>query len=150
MGAPGPNSDEYLESFALGDPENIRKLDNGEYLFRMGRDTRSGAVYWARMGNSKHVIVTMPNADAMLANEGSRRAVMTVAELRKGFGGCDWDGTHTAYVVIVPEDFAIERRLNARDSFTPMYGKGEITFNRYGRGPTVVHLVEEYLDLADY
>ena len=144
--AAGP--EEYLESFAMTDPGNVRKLDNGEYMFRMGRDTRSGAVYWARMGNAKHIIVTVPDADSLMANDGPREAVMTVADLPKGFGGCDWDGTHTAYVTIVPDDFAIESLTDARDRFLPTFGAGQITFNRYGRGPMVLHAIENHLDLA--
>ena len=46
----------YIESYAMNDPYNIRKLENGEYLYRIGKDLRSNAVYWARMGNSKNMI----------------------------------------------------------------------------------------------
>jgi len=135
----------YIKSYAMNDPYNIRKLENGEYLYRIGKDLRSNAVYWARMGNSKNMIVTVPSASHLIRNEGIEEAVMTVAKLPKGFGGCDWDGTHTARVTIIPEDFKTIVGEEP-DMFRPVYGTGEITFNRYGRGPTVLRSITDNIE----
>src|SRR3546814_3656020 len=46
--------DGTLEIFRLADRSNLKRLNNGDFLFRLARDLRSGIVYWAYMRSEEH------------------------------------------------------------------------------------------------
>src|SRR3546814_3368551 len=48
--------DGTLEIFRLADRTNLKRLDNGDFMFRLARDLRTGIVYWAYMGSTRHVV----------------------------------------------------------------------------------------------
>ena len=45
-----------LEIYSLADRSNFRRLENGDFMFRLAHDTESDVIYWAYMGSTRHVI----------------------------------------------------------------------------------------------
>src|SRR3546814_15584210 len=67
--------DGTLEIFRLVDRRNLKRLNNGDFLFRLARDLRTGIVYWAYMGSTLHVIAFASTAPG-LADQGASRAAL--------------------------------------------------------------------------
>src|SRR3546814_12701069 len=62
--------DGTLEIFRLADRSHLKRLNNGDFLFRLPRDLRSGIVYRAYMGSTHHV-VAVASAGTGLAKSGA-------------------------------------------------------------------------------
>src|SRR3546814_9113807 len=54
--ADAAGEDGTLEIFRLADRSTLKPLNNRDFLFRLARDLRTGIVYWAYMGSTRHVI----------------------------------------------------------------------------------------------
>ena len=122
-----------LQTYGLADRSNLRRLENGDFLFRLARDTESGIVYWAYMGSTRHVIAVVPDRELPSDSEWARAAILRVADLPRRVG-CGVGLIHRSWVYLVPGD---ARFLPRRGSPTigPELAQGEVRNDVSGRSP---------------
>src|SRR3546814_18603545 len=84
------------------DRSNLKRLNNGDFLFRLARDLRSGIVYWAYMGSTRHVIAVASDGPG-LADEGAApAALLRITNLPRRVG-CGVGLLHRSWVYVVPQ-----------------------------------------------
>lgn len=125
--------DETLEIFRLADRSNLRRLDNGDFLFRLARDLRTGIVYWAYMGSTRHVVAFTPDRSALADDEVARAALLRIADLPRRVG-CGVGLIHRSWVYIVPEGVMFGA-AGATPDIAPVFVKGEVQNDVSGRTP---------------
>jgi len=125
--------DGTLEIFGLADRSNLKRLDNGDFLFRLARDLRTGIVYWAYMGSTRHVIAVAPDRRALADDTAARVALLRIADLPRRVG-CGVGLIHRSWVYVVPEDVSFGVSGAAPD-IRPVLVKGEVRNDVSGRTP---------------
>jgi len=121
-----------LETYSLADRSNLRRLDNGDFLFRLARDLRSDVTYWAYMGSTRHVIAVTPTP-ASLTDEQARSVLLRVTELPARVG-CGVGLIHRSWVYIVPEEATFANTAFA-PKVSPLLAKGEVQNDVSGQTP---------------
>src|SRR3546814_4221967 len=91
-----------LEIFRLADRTNLKRLDNGDFMFRLARDLRTGIVYWAYMGSTRHVVAVAPDRRALADDAAARAALLRITDLPRRVG-CGVGLIHRSWVYVVPE-----------------------------------------------
>lgn len=125
--------DGTLEIFGLADRSNLKRLDNGDFLFRLARDQRTGIVYWAYMGSTRHVIAVAPDRRALTDDTAARAALLRITDLPRRVG-CGVGLIHRSWVYVVPEDVRFGVSGTAPD-IEPVLVKGEVRNDVSGRTP---------------
>src|SRR3546814_89236 len=116
--------DGTLEIFRLADRTNLKRLDNGDFMFRLARDLRTGIVYWAYMGSTRHVVAVAPDWRALADDAVARAALLRIVDLPRRVG-CGVGLIHRSWVYVVPEDvrFGVS---GAAPDIRPVLVKGEV------------------------
>lgn len=122
-----------IEAFSLADRGNLKRLPNGDFLFRLGRETESGTTYWAYQGNSKFIVATV-RPDASLDAEIAKTLTLAVANLPKRTG-CSTGLIHRSRIVLVPEGYAYDPSAG-RNGFAPILAEAEVENDKSGQTPT--------------
>lgn len=122
-----------LETYGLADRSNLRRLKNGDFLFRLARDTESGIVYWAYMGSTRHVIAVVPDTELPSDSEWARTAMLRVADLPRRVG-CGVGLIHRSWVYLVPADARFLPRQGS-PTIEPVLAQGEVRNDVSGRSP---------------
>src|SRR3546814_6418978 len=93
--------DGTLEIFRLADRSNLKRLNNGDFLFRLARDLRSGIVYWAYMGSTRHVIAVASDGHGLADEGAARAALLRITDLPRRVGSVV-GLIHRSWVYVVP------------------------------------------------
>ena len=88
-----------IEGYRLADRSNLRRLPNGDFMFRVGRDKKSAVVYWAYMGNSKNIVAVVPSTDTVRERDAAIRVFLAVTKLPQRVA-CGAGLVHTSNVVL--------------------------------------------------
>jgi cytochrome oxidase Cu insertion factor (SCO1/SenC/PrrC family) len=122
-----------LEVFRLADQSNLRRLDNGDFLFRLARDQHTGVVYWAYNGNTRNILAVAPSERLARDDDAARQTLLAVAKLPRRTG-CGLGSFHLSTVWIVPEDFRLPPG-GRRPDITPILVEGDVQTDNVGRAP---------------
>lgn len=125
-----------IEGYRLADRSNLRRLPNGDFMFRVGRDKKSAVVYWAYMGNSKNIVAVVPSTDTVRERDAAIRVFLAVTKLPQRVA-CGAGLVHTSNVVLVPEtpQLLIGERY---PHFDVVYASGVIRNDLSGKSPTML------------
>lgn len=129
-------ADNGLELFKLADRRNLKRLSNGDFLFRLALDRSTGVVYWAYMGTTQHVIAMVPNRGLLADDGAARRILLRISDLPTRVG-CGVGLIHQSKVYVVPED-AEFGSTEYDPNVTPLYVVGEVRNDTSERTPTTL------------
>ena len=131
-----PVSADDIEGYRLADRSNLKRLTNGDFMFRVGRDKVSGVVYWAYMGNSKNIVAVVPSTDTVRERDTTFRVFLAVTKLPQRVA-CGAGLVHTSNVVLVPEtpQLLVGKRY---PHFDAVYASGVIRNDLSGKSPTML------------
>jgi protein SCO1/2 len=122
-----------LEVFRLADQSNLKRLENGDFLFRLARNKQTGVVYWAYNGNTRNILAVAPSERFAKDDGAARRTLLTVAQLPKRTG-CGLGDFHLSTVWIVPDDFRLPPD-GRRADITPILVEGDVQWTKVGNTP---------------
>lgn len=121
----------------MANQSNRRRLENGEFLFRLARDIEGRIVYWAYMGSTRHVIAVVPDIELSSDSEWARAAMLRVVDLPCRVG-CGVGLIHRSWVYLAPADV---RFLPVLGSLTiePVLAQEKVCSDVSGRSPVELH-----------
>ena len=129
-------NDKDLETYRLADRSNLRRLANGDFLFRLAKDLRNGIVYWAYNGTTRHIIAVAPDRAALADHSFARSVLIRITDLPKRVG-CGVGLIHRSWVYVVPGDAGFGESGLAPE-VSPVFVKAEVRNDVSGRTPTAV------------
>lgn len=122
-----------MASFSLADRGNLKRLPNGDFLFRLGREIETGTTYWAYQGNSKFIVATVDPGTTM-DPETARTLSLAIADLPKRTG-CSTGLVHRSRVVLVPEGYSYDPTAG-RSGFGPILAEAVVENDKSAQTPT--------------
>ena len=122
-----------IEAFSLADRGNLKRLPNGDFLFRLGREINTGTTYWAYQGNSKFIIAIV-DPGTTVDTETVRILSLAIADLPKRTG-CSTGLVHRSRIVLVPEQYTYDPSAG-RGGFGPALAEAEVENDKSGQTPT--------------
>lgn len=86
------------------DRSNLRPLPSGDFMFRLAVDKATGATFWAYMGTTEDIVVTLPQADLAHDDSAMRALVLRIVHLPKRVG-CGVGTIHTSNFMVLADHF---------------------------------------------
>ena len=84
---------------------NLRPLPSGDFMFRLAVDKATGATFWAYMGTTEDIVVTLVDPELVRDDNAVRSLLLRIVHLPTRVG-CGVGTIHTSNFVVLDEGFS--------------------------------------------